>query len=229
MALPSSGAISLNDMHVEVGGTSGTTASINDSDIRGLIGKASGATMSFSEWYGASAGTSFNLTVGATSNTYPYRGLSEANATSRYYYPQGVVLEPAFGSGPSGWNTTGGILPGVRITAIFYWGFPAYGDPEIYFCYDTRQTNPTTSSTFANLTMQISDSNATTNSPQFPIGSAVRSSYPYTVPTVSTGSFTNVSNGAFVKMRSARQGYLYWPQYPPSIVTGTTWTITFAY
>lgn len=55
MALQTSGAISLNDIHVEAGGASGTTASINDADIRALIGKASGATMSFSEWYGASA------------------------------------------------------------------------------------------------------------------------------------------------------------------------------
>ena len=37
MALPSSGAISLNQMHVEVGGSSGSTCTINDSDIRGLI------------------------------------------------------------------------------------------------------------------------------------------------------------------------------------------------
>lgn len=55
MALQTSGAISLNDIHVEAGGGSGTTASINDADIRDLIGKGSGATMSFSEWYGASA------------------------------------------------------------------------------------------------------------------------------------------------------------------------------
>ena len=55
MPLQTSGAISLNDIHVEAGGTSGTTASINDADIRGLIGKASGATMSFNEWYGASS------------------------------------------------------------------------------------------------------------------------------------------------------------------------------
>jgi hypothetical protein len=53
MALQTSGAISLNDIHVEAGGTSGTSASINDSDIRGLIDKSSGAQMSFSEWYGA--------------------------------------------------------------------------------------------------------------------------------------------------------------------------------
>ena len=55
MGLQTSGAISLNEIHVEAGGSSGTQASINDSDIRALISKASGATMSFSEWYGASA------------------------------------------------------------------------------------------------------------------------------------------------------------------------------
>ena len=55
MPLQTSGPISLNEIHVEAGGTTGTTASINDADIRGLISKASGVTMSFSEWYGASS------------------------------------------------------------------------------------------------------------------------------------------------------------------------------
>jgi hypothetical protein len=54
MALQTSGAISLNDIHVEAGGSSGTQASMNDSDIRGLIDKSSGAQMAFNEWYGAS-------------------------------------------------------------------------------------------------------------------------------------------------------------------------------
>ena len=65
MALQTSGAISLNDIHVEAGGSSGTQASINDADIRGLIGKSSGAQMSFNEWYGASAGI-FTNTVNLT-------------------------------------------------------------------------------------------------------------------------------------------------------------------
>ncbi|MDG1858751.1 MAG: hypothetical protein P8I94_06590 [Emcibacteraceae bacterium] len=56
MPLQTSGAISLNDIHIEAGGVTQTLASINDSDIRALIGKGSGVTMSFSEWYGASAG-----------------------------------------------------------------------------------------------------------------------------------------------------------------------------
>ena len=53
MALQSSGAISLNEIHIEAGGSTGTTATINDADIRGLISKSSEATMSFNEWYGA--------------------------------------------------------------------------------------------------------------------------------------------------------------------------------
>ncbi len=66
MALQSSGAISLNQIHIEAGGSSGTQASINDSDIRALIGKSSGATMSFSEWYGASASITETLSNGDT-------------------------------------------------------------------------------------------------------------------------------------------------------------------
>jgi hypothetical protein len=52
--IPTSGAISLNQMHTEAGGTSGQQASMNDADIRGLIGKGSASSMSFNEWYGAS-------------------------------------------------------------------------------------------------------------------------------------------------------------------------------
>jgi hypothetical protein len=52
--IPTSGMISLNQMHTEAGGTSGTACTINDEDIRGLIGKTSGAAMNFAEWYGAS-------------------------------------------------------------------------------------------------------------------------------------------------------------------------------
>ena len=71
MAIPGSGAISLNDFHVEAGGSSGTQCSINDSDIRGLIGKSSGAQMSFNEWYGASATvTSFTIQAGFSHGSY---------------------------------------------------------------------------------------------------------------------------------------------------------------
>ena len=57
MAVVSSGQVSLNDLHVEAGGTSGTECSFNDSDIRDLISKGSGAQMAMNEWYGATAET----------------------------------------------------------------------------------------------------------------------------------------------------------------------------
>ena len=55
MALQTSGQISLNDIHVEVGGNTGTEVSLNDSDVRGLLGKASGAQNAINEYYGASS------------------------------------------------------------------------------------------------------------------------------------------------------------------------------
>lgn len=55
MALQTSGMISLGQIHAEAGGSSTGACTINDSDIRGLIGKASGAAMDFADWYGASA------------------------------------------------------------------------------------------------------------------------------------------------------------------------------
>ena len=57
MALQTSGAISLNDIHVEAGGSSGTQVTINDSDVRDLISASSASEMEFADFYGASAET----------------------------------------------------------------------------------------------------------------------------------------------------------------------------
>lgn len=84
MTLQSSGAISLNDIHIEAGGSSGTLCTINDSDIRGLISKASGATMSFNEWYGASASVSHQLSTSGTIYT-------EYDTTSGEYFVNAAV------------------------------------------------------------------------------------------------------------------------------------------
>ena len=35
MALPTSGTLTLNEIHIEAGGSSGTACTINDTDIRG--------------------------------------------------------------------------------------------------------------------------------------------------------------------------------------------------
>lgn len=62
MALQTSGAISLNDIHIELGGTSGTTVSLNDTDVRGLVSISSGA-IDLADFYGASSG--WTLTEGS--------------------------------------------------------------------------------------------------------------------------------------------------------------------
>jgi len=64
MATPSSGAISLNDMHVEAGGSSGSECSINDADIRLIANKDSGATVSWNDYYNRAADWSMNMTLG---------------------------------------------------------------------------------------------------------------------------------------------------------------------
>jgi len=55
MTLQTSGSISLNEIHIEAGGTSGTTASINDSDIRSIANNipSGQSNMNFAFWYGA--------------------------------------------------------------------------------------------------------------------------------------------------------------------------------
>lgn len=81
MALPTSGALSLNAIHVEAGGTSGTTCSLNDSDIRGLnpgvgrsINSALGTNIDFGNFRGASgftpaAAVSTTMSVGGATST----------------------------------------------------------------------------------------------------------------------------------------------------------------
>lgn len=64
MALQASGAISLDDMHVEVGGTSGTTCSLNDADIRALISVGDSGQQSIQQYYGVSSET--NLPTGGS-------------------------------------------------------------------------------------------------------------------------------------------------------------------
>ena len=69
MTLPSSGAISLNQIHVEAGGSSGTQAALNDADIRDMIGKGSSAQNRFNDYYGVSAAAPTATYQGFTQTT----------------------------------------------------------------------------------------------------------------------------------------------------------------
>lgn len=93
MALQTSGAISLNDIHVEAGGVTQTLASINDSDIRALIGKGSEVTMSFSEWYGASNTQEFGNATWLTRQSGVGHAASSTITTSGYYNNAGSGID----------------------------------------------------------------------------------------------------------------------------------------
>lgn len=88
MALQSSGTISLNQIHVEAGGSSGTLASLNDSDIRELVyPRSSGATSQFDDFYS----TEKYPTTGGSQNTgYNYAGGSLASGTGTLHYTMGI-------------------------------------------------------------------------------------------------------------------------------------------
>ena len=91
MTLQTTGAISLNDVHIELGGTTATTVSLNDADIRGLTaatGKTINSTLateiSFNDLYGASAIPPFDYTAanGAVDTSGPYYTLVGLASTS---------------------------------------------------------------------------------------------------------------------------------------------------
>ena len=69
MALPSSGQITLNEMHVEASGSSGTQSNINSAPIRALITKSASVQMAFTEWYGASSAPVIPPTIAASGPT----------------------------------------------------------------------------------------------------------------------------------------------------------------
>ena len=120
MALQTSGQISLNDLHVEAGGTSGTQASINDSDIRALISKASGAQSTFSGFYGASSSIlSTTMTVGSYTDSNAYIGsTSNGFHNNRATGLHGANGTPVFGA--MGSNSVGSIQSGATIAALVH-------------------------------------------------------------------------------------------------------------
>lgn len=106
MPLPSSGQLTLNDIHVEAGGTSLSEAGINDADIRGLLSPTpnSGDEMEFSDWYGASA----DITVPIDFYEHGYG--SVIGTISVYIVDStGTIITPISGGGTGGliYSSTG--------------------------------------------------------------------------------------------------------------------------
>ncbi len=132
MATPSSGAISLNQIHVEAGGVSGTACTMNDPDIRLIAGVGSGATASFSTYYNRAADASFTMTVGHRSVTTSGQYSSTTNVWRGYWggtFVSGI-------SSPSG-GAFGGLSPTSNSDYL--------GNNTIQIIHTTGSTSGTTS------------------------------------------------------------------------------------
>lgn len=113
MALPTSGSLSLNQIHIEADGTSGTTTSLNDTDIRGLtpaagktINSTQGTEIDFADFYGASGVTEIVIPTGTSNRTilkYATENLSGYGGSTIYGYAY------ADGSSISGSGITGSL------------------------------------------------------------------------------------------------------------------------
>ena len=90
MGRPASGTITLNEVHVEAGGSSGSQASFNDSDIRLISGSNQNTQFSMSDMYDRAADFVQSGTVGTGSTTFSsgyisitsyYRGFQTGNTS----------------------------------------------------------------------------------------------------------------------------------------------------
>jgi len=89
MATPSSGAISLNELHVEAGGSSGSTVSLTDSDVRTMrYGDIKGATaqQSFSDYYNVAGFPETVSGTGASGGYYSSTGPGKCGGTITTYH-----------------------------------------------------------------------------------------------------------------------------------------------
>jgi len=126
MSLPRSGPISLNQIHVAAGDTSGTTCSLNDSNIRNLIDKASGAELTFDDWH-----FYLNNSVADAESPWYQQGLTQL-------IDQSSGSRIVFKSNGSVTRTTPDNSAGTASAG--YWGSPQHvdagNDYEIKFTYE---------------------------------------------------------------------------------------------
>jgi hypothetical protein len=133
MALPASGAINLNEIHVEAGGTTGASCTINDSDIRGLVSAASGSAMDFADWYGASSGYTSTLTVAYEQGEFCLKGCS-------YWDNFGYTDYNSGGMGTLSDNTVDVISGAPRVVQL-YWDNFSNATGDVWFALDGLLAN----------------------------------------------------------------------------------------
>ena len=119
MALPSSGQISLDQMHVEAGGTTGTQAAFNDADIRDLISASSESEMEFSDFYGASSGYSATLVSGTQTYLGAITTATTITSTPITYLNSATLSNQIFDPGNQGIASSSSVSTPGYIRSIF--------------------------------------------------------------------------------------------------------------
>ena len=106
MGTPASGAISLNEVHVEAGGSSGSQVDFNDGEIREICGENTLFTeFSMSDMYARAADFSFSGSTGAWSQTTT-SGYISLTSFDRGFLPSTATID----SFPTG-GTRGSMSP----------------------------------------------------------------------------------------------------------------------
>jgi len=103
MTLPASGnSLSLNEIHVFVGGTSGSTVSLNDSDVRDIVGIADGGTQSLNSYFGAKLPFTATMTVGEAFVFTPGTQYTSSSKEFSRGYNDGTQSNQGAGGGEPG-------------------------------------------------------------------------------------------------------------------------------
>jgi|TARA_B100000085_G_scaffold72233_2_gene64728 hypothetical protein len=212
MALPTSGSISLNQMHTEVGGTSGTTASINDADIRNLVGFASGATMKFDEFYGGATISDVNLSMVV--------GHRDINNSTQYI--TSVSKERGYSDGPVTGNVAYGTFPTNAPTG--YLGAGVFKTLKILGTFNISGIQGTSGTLSLHMTPATGLPNSNVSFKEVVIHgtSFLRSASTYVSNSSSSTtlwSWGNVATGPVPGLSSQA--------FPPFPAAGTTITVTF--
>jgi len=130
--LPTSGAINLNEIHVEAGGSSGSACTINDSDIRDLIGKSSEAQSDFADFYGA---MKEEASTGTVAQTFTI------NAYYQQYFTWGYKQQAYNGGTLLGTTTATSItgISGKTLLSLSSGGF--FGNTAVSLKVDGKMSN----------------------------------------------------------------------------------------
>lgn len=146
MALPTSGNLTLNQIHVEAGGSSGSACTLNDTDIRGLnaasgytIPTTSGSAIEIGDFYGASQALSFVINNG--SGAYTGGGASQYRTAGWAIPGFHSKITTNLGSISSGSTSSSAFFGGNAVASAYATHHNLTGNVYIYVWIYGSQSN----------------------------------------------------------------------------------------